>query len=82
MADLDATTKVVVELTHRRATIEDVRDALDTLTAEGIPDSFEVSIWQSVDREYIEGVPHADRPVTHRFRVEAERAAKQIGASR
>lgn len=76
MSDLDGTTRVVVELRDRKPTIEDVRAALDTLTAEGIPETFEVSILQSEDREYIQDVPFDDRPVKYLFRVQAERAAR------
>lgn len=79
MSDLSATTKVTVELTGRRPTIADVRAALDVLTTEGIPDTFEVDIVQREDREYIDGVPHSERPVTLTFRVEAERASKSGG---
>lgn len=74
--DLNATTSVTVELTGRRPTIDDVRAALDVLTAEGIPETFEVDIVQREDREYIDGVPHAERPVTLLFRITAERAGK------
>lgn len=73
--DLDGTTTVTVELRGRRATIEDVRAALDTLTAEGIPETFEVSILQNEDREYAPDKGYADREVTYLFRVEAERRA-------
>lgn len=72
---LDATTTVRVELRDRRATIEDVQDALDTLRAEGIPDTFEVSIDQRAEREYDKDVPVDERPVTHSLVVEAHRAA-------
>lgn len=75
-ADLDGTTKVTVELRGRRATIEDVRQALNTLTAEGIPETFEVSIYQREEREYLKDVPHEDRPVEHVLSVEASRAAR------
>lgn len=75
MTDLNGTTRVTVEMTGRRPTIADVRQALDILTADGLPDTFEVAIEQSENREYVEGVAYADRPVTFLFRVEAERAA-------
>lgn len=55
---------------------EDVRAALDTLTAEGIPETFEVDIIQREDREYATDVPYKDRAVEYLFRVEASRAAK------
>lgn len=74
-SDASATTTVRIELTGRRATIEDVQDALDTLRREGIPETFEISLHQSQDREYIEGVPYAERPVAHSLWVEAARAA-------
>lgn len=81
MTDLTAATRVTVELTGRRPTIADVRAALDTLAAEGIPETFDVDIDQREDREYIEGVPHAERPIAYTFRVTADRASK-TGASR
>lgn len=76
MSDLSGTTTVTVEMRGRRPTIEDVRAALDTLTAEGIPETFEVSIQQSEDREFIKDMPYDERPVEFLFRVTAERAAK------
>lgn len=81
-SDLNGTTKVVVELTGRKPTIEDVRQALDALVAEGIPETFEVDIWHREDREYAPDVPYSDRKVTHMFHVEAERAARWSEASR
>lgn len=81
MSDLEATTRVSVEMRGRRPTIEDVRAALDTLTAEGIPETFEVSIIQREDREYEKDVPYEDRRVDYLFRVEAERAARNPGAT-
>lgn len=74
--DLDATTSIEVAL-NRKPTLEDVQDALDYLRAEGIPDSFEVDISYSEDREYEEGVAWTDRKVTRRFVLSASRRSTE-----
>jgi hypothetical protein len=79
--DLTATTRVTVEVTSRPPTIADVREALDILIAEGIPDTFEVDIDQREDREYVDGVPFNERPVKHIFRLTAERASRTAGGA-
>lgn len=73
--DLDSTTTVRIELGGRRATVEDVQQALDTLRADGIPGTFEVAIGQSDDRKHEAGVACEDRIPNHRFWIEARRAA-------
>ena len=79
---LSGTTKVTVEMTTRRPTLADVQEALDILRAEGVPDEFEVSIIQSEDREYVQDVPYAERPVSLLFRMEAERASRTATQAR
>lgn len=76
----EAETQVTVRLAGRRATIEAVQEALDVLRAEGIPDTFEVSINQSEDRAYSEDVLYKDRPVEHLLVVHSTRVAKRTGA--
>lgn len=70
------TTTVTVEITDRRPTIEDIQAALDVLRAEGIPDTFEVNVLSTQEREYDANVPPSQRRVMQTFRMTAERAAK------
>lgn len=83
-ADLNGTTCVSVELRGRRATIADVRQALDTLVADDIPETFEVSIRQYEDREHAPDKAREDRKVEYVFSIEAERASRlpERGAAR
>ncbi|MBB3041003.1 hypothetical protein [Nocardioides soli] len=75
MTDLTATTRVTVEVSGRRPTIADMQVALDILAAEGIPSTFDIHVDQRTGREYIEGVPVDERPMTFTLSVTAERAA-------
>lgn len=75
MTDADSTVTVEVVLRGRRATIEDVQGALDTLRSEGIPDTFEVTVVQSEERIHEEDVPYRDQKREHCLRVHARRAA-------
>lgn len=75
MSNASSTTTVTVTFDHP-PTIEEVQDALDILRAEGIPDSFDVTIDSRSEREYIKDVPLEDRPERYTFTVSAERAAK------
>lgn len=71
------TTVVTVEINDGKATIADIREALDTLEREGIPETFEVEIQQWVDRDDSDGsINYADRPRTHRMTIEASRATR------
>lgn len=81
MSAADAEVVVSVTLRGRVATIEDVAEALAVLTAEGIPESFEVSISQRADREYAPELPYDQRKVEHVFTVSASRAAKSGATS-
>ena len=71
----DKSTRVQVRF-DRKPTIEDVQYALDVLRAEGIPDSFEVDVVNSEEREYEKDVPYADQKVVRVFQISAERAAR------
>lgn len=77
MTALDATTRVEVILREQRATIADLREALDILTAEGVPDTFEVTVEQTHDRVHEQGVAYTDQQREHVLRVSAERASKR-----
>ncbi|MBA3782854.1 MAG: hypothetical protein H0X12_13510 [Nocardioides sp.] len=79
MSDLDATTSVTVRMDGRRATIEDLQEAINVLLAEGIPKTFEVDVNQSTERIGDRDVPYADRPLSHTFSLTAERASKGAG---
>lgn len=79
-ADHESTTSVEVVLRGRKATIEDVQQALDTLRAEGIPDTFNVDVTQSEDRVWEANVASADQKREHVLRIVAKRAARS-GAS-
>lgn len=76
MTDLDATTSVEVVLRGRAATIADMQHMLGVLTAEGIPDTFEVDIHQSTVRIPEEGVDYRDQRTEPILTVTARRAAR------
>lgn len=75
MSGAERTVIVEIVLRGRRATIEDVQEALDTLRCEGIPDSFEMTIDQSHDRVWEADVPARDQKREHVLRISAQRAA-------
>ena len=72
----ESTTTVEVIVRGRHATVEDVQDALDTLRAEGIPDTFDVEIYQREDRIPEEGVEYRHQRREHVLTVRASRAAR------
>lgn len=77
MSTTTGTTVVTVEIEDGKATIADIRDALDILEGEGIPHTFEVDVRQWVDRDDSDtSIDYADRPRRHRMTLEASRAAK------
>ena len=76
----EATTTVRIELSGRPALIKDVQHALDTLLAEGIPDTFEISFHQSEERDSSSDLPYSERPIVHRMWIEARRASKTPAA--
>lgn len=82
MSDLDATTSVEVILRGRAATIADLRDMLDVLTAEKIPDTFEVDVRQSTERIPEEGVDYRDQRTESVLTVSAGRVARRAEADR
>lgn len=75
-SDLDGTVTVEVTLRGRRATIEDVQQALATLLSEGIPPTFEVGVYQREERVYERDVATRDQELEHTLTIRAERAAK------
>jgi len=71
------TTVVTVEINDGKATIADIREALDTLEREGIPETSEVDVSQWVDRDDSDtSIDYADRPRRHRMTIEASRATR------
>lgn len=77
MSSVSGTTVITVEIEGGKATIADIRDALDVLEREGIPDTFEVEVRQWVDRDDSDPeIPYADRPRRDRMTIEASRAAR------
>lgn len=71
----DSTTTIAIEL-DRLPTIKDIQRALDTMRAEGIPDTFEVDVVSTTVREDVKDVPYSERPERPLFRMTASRAAK------
>lgn len=78
---MSETVTVTVEL-DRQPTIEDIQAAIDTLRAEGIPDSFEVDVVSTTERVYEEDVHYADRVERVAFRMSAQRSARTVPSSR
>ena len=77
MSSTTGTAVITVEIEGGKATIADIRDALDILEREGIPDTFEVEVRQWVDRDDSDTtIEYADRPRAHRMTLEASRAAR------
>ena len=71
------TTVITVEIEGGKAAIADIREALDLLEREGIPDTFNVDIRQWTDRDDSDtSIDYGARPRIQRMTFAASRAAR------